>query len=301
MLVACAAVGALLAGCGAGPSQLGAAAIIGDHVVGIDQVQQQISAELANVPQARQLQQQGKFDQVARTIVSYAIFHELATQLATEQGIHVDQQLVDRITEQSLAAQSSGAQDGSVAPERGLLRQSVWDNQVFSAIGGKLAPRLSITVDTAVVSDKSVAVAKAKEIADNPQRADEIIKSLGANSKTNLVNKTLQLDTASQLASLFVVPQGSVVAYQFDNSGASWLVGYVKKRDTSASPVDMDSVDPQLIPAIGKGAAAVTAVQRGLKVNPRYGVWDPLALSLAPSTGEAVGVTLTAKTQNPNQ
>ncbi|MBV8932586.1 MAG: hypothetical protein JO285_08580, partial [Kutzneria sp.] len=82
LLAACAATGALLAGCDTSQGQVGAAAIVGDHIVTLDDVQQQITQELVAEPEARELQKAGKFDQVARLIVQLSVWHELTTQLA---------------------------------------------------------------------------------------------------------------------------------------------------------------------------------------------------------------------------
>ena len=42
--------------------------------------------------------------------------------------------------------------------------------------------------------------------------------------------------------------------------------------------------------AVGAQLLRVTAQRIGVQLSPRYGVWDEIALSAAPSAGETIGI-----------
>ncbi|MGH8921657.1 MAG: hypothetical protein ACRD0H_25530, partial [Actinomycetes bacterium] len=71
-------VGALLTGCGAGSSQVGAAAFVNDTEIPLEQVHSQLTAVLAKEgPQTReQLVADHQLDDLSRRIVTVAIRHE---------------------------------------------------------------------------------------------------------------------------------------------------------------------------------------------------------------------------------
>ncbi|MBV9844156.1 MAG: hypothetical protein JOZ47_03655 [Kutzneria sp.] len=302
LLAACAATGALLAGCDTSQGQVGAAAIVGDHIVTLDDVQQQITQELVAEPEARELQKAGKFDQVARLIVQLSVWHELTTQLAAREGIQVDQRQVDRDYAQAGGKGPQFLQEVPLTLNGEQFRRYLWDTAVFTGLGKKYAAKSAVTVDVAVVDDKTTATALARRVAADPGRAGTLLKAAGVGG-TTLMDQTLSATNSDPaLASLFGVDAGTVVAYQVQNGGAAWLVGYVKARNDNAPAVDPgQGVSPQMLEQQGQLMMGRYAQQIGLKVNPRYGVWDPLNVGLAPSDDETIGLVLAAGSHPENR
>ena len=89
-------VGALVAGCGAGPSRVDAAAVIGSDTLSLSEVQSQITAALARPGLAEQLASNGYAQaDVGRAVVSELVLHDLLERSAAEQGIVVREDEVD--------------------------------------------------------------------------------------------------------------------------------------------------------------------------------------------------------------
>ena len=93
-LVAVAAVGALVSGCGS-PVQAGSAVIVGDTTVPLEQVQSQVGTLLARVPADQR--QQDTAPTLARDIVTNELLHNLLARAAAEQGVTVTDAEVERV------------------------------------------------------------------------------------------------------------------------------------------------------------------------------------------------------------
>ncbi|MCR6487247.1 SurA N-terminal domain-containing protein [Amycolatopsis sp. OK19-0408] len=153
-LVAVVAGAFLLAGCGSGPSQVGAAAIVGDHSVSIDRVQDLINKAVREQPYAQKLASEHKLDQLGRAIVGQLVVHELLTQIAEKEGIavnygQVDAQLKsDPLTGPVPADSSNEAQAVSQVVARTRdHREELTDTYLAQALAEKKLPNLSVTFD----------------------------------------------------------------------------------------------------------------------------------------------------------
>ena len=88
---------ALLAGCGSGPSQVGAAAIVGDTVIPIQYVQSWWERYVADAQVKEQIRANGQFDDLGRAIVREAVRHELLKQTAAREGLRYDEAQVTEL------------------------------------------------------------------------------------------------------------------------------------------------------------------------------------------------------------
>jgi hypothetical protein len=84
----------VLAGCGSGPSQVGAAVIVGDHAVSVDDVQGKLDKLLQDNALAKTLAQQHKLDLLSRSIVSREVLNRATDEAAKADGLVVDEKLV---------------------------------------------------------------------------------------------------------------------------------------------------------------------------------------------------------------
>ncbi|MEV4057560.1 SurA N-terminal domain-containing protein [Amycolatopsis sp. NPDC049688] len=144
----------LLAGCGSGPSQVGAAAVIGDHTISIDQVQDLITKAVREQPYAQKLAGEHKLDVVGRAVVSQLVLHELVTRAAEKQGItpnyaQIDAQLAkDPLNGQVPADASNEAQAVSQVVARTRdHREELTDTFLAQALADKAVPNSSVTFD----------------------------------------------------------------------------------------------------------------------------------------------------------
>jgi hypothetical protein len=85
---------------------------------------------------------------------------------------------------------------------------------------------------------------------------------------------------------VFGTPVGEVVAYQPDPQQATWNVFKVTQRRTDATPADpaaASALSMQELYLIGQRTLQPEADALAVRVNPRYGVWDEVALRVVPA------------------
>ncbi|WP_235191061.1 SurA N-terminal domain-containing protein [Amycolatopsis rifamycinica] len=153
-LVAVVAGALLLTGCGSGPSQVGAAAVIGDRTVSIDQVQELINKAVREQPIAQKLAGEHKLDVVGRAVVSRLVLHELLVKAAEKQGIRpnyaqIDAQLAKDPLNGPVPADASNeaqAMTQVVARVRDH-REELTDTYLAQALADKVVPNASVTFD----------------------------------------------------------------------------------------------------------------------------------------------------------
>lgn len=290
-----ATVGALLAaGCGSGPPQAASAVIVGNTAVSLDTVQQRVNAVLAKEPAAQQLQQQHKLDQVSRQVVQMAVWHELARQAAASEGVTVTDQQVSQLVDQAGGAEQ--ASRGTIY-DAATFRDRAQDQLVMMAVGRKYLNRLSVTFDITQVGSRQAALDKARQLAAQPDQADRVLQADRAAGVPVATNQKLTAAAAPAYAlPLFGVRPGTVVAFSPEGDTAQWIVALVHDRhidpDTPAnagSAAPQQQEDPQQLAQVGLRVLAPLADGLGIRVNPRYGVWDPVGMAVAPSTAEATG------------
>lgn len=300
VLAACAAVGALVTGCGSGPTQIGTAAVVGGHPISLDVVQQNITNVLADSADARSLQQQkpSTFAPVARTIVKYSVWDELSNQLAAKNGVRVDQAQVDQLYNQvSSSGQYPTLSQLKNIPVKGeMLRDYVRDVLIWQAVGAK-SRDLSVTLDAAIVQDRASAQALVDQVTAHPDQDKQLFQRAGAASQQVVVDQTFTPgQTAQLLFPAFGVKPGSVIAYvQSGESGDTWVVVYLKKRGTTVGQSADAQADPQVDGLLGQEQMFQYSADAGVQLNPRFGVWEPVIGEVSPSEGESSTIDATVK------
>jgi hypothetical protein len=293
LAVAALALG-LLGGCGSGPSQYNAAAIVGDRAVPLDEVQQQLDTVLAKEgPEAKaQLKEGDQLDDVARQIVSLEVQHELLTIRAQRERLSVDEQQVTRLVEQLGGAEA--ASRGTVYSAEDF-RERARDQLLAVELGRKYLPRLAVTVDyttadTRAAAEQRVAELAAAGSAGAREQIRDDVESGGAAALDQRIVAARNPSFAS--APVFGVQEGTVVAFPSDQQAGSWLVMVVTSRSITegdAQPAGTDGLDQSLLAAAGLRQLAMTAGQVGVRINPRYGVWDRVSLQAVPDADEKTG------------
>jgi len=297
VLAACAAVGALVTGCGAGPGggEIGAAAIVGGTTIPLDVVQQNITNVLVDSADARKLQQQkpSTFPQVARTIVQLSVLHEATSQLAAKSGVKINQAQVDQVYGQATAAGHGLQLDQTTGVEaKGqILQNYIGDELVWNAIGAKQARTTQATVDYVQVADRNAAQALVDKVALHPEDDKKLFSGSGA----SIDAVATPAGVAKDLIWLFAANAGQVVAFPLQSQNG-WAVIYVKKRSDNAGDTTGGQDTSQLAVFYGQLQVDRYAQQVGLTLNPRFGVWEPLTGQVSPSDGESSTILKTVKT-----
>ncbi|NUT50331.1 MAG: hypothetical protein HOV94_23945 [Saccharothrix sp.] len=295
-----AAVALLVAGCGTGPGQVGSAAIVGDTVLPLEQVQQRLDIVLKKEPEARKLHDQHKLDTVARQLVTLGVQHELIEQAARREGVTVSEEDVTESVEQAGGAEIASQ---NTVYDATTFRERAKDQLLLVELARKYVDRMEVTFDYFFAKDNAEAVEKAKQVAADPSRMAEFIADAPEGSQGQALAKqgqrvrSAESPQSAQLP-LFGVPAGTVVAFAPDPSNAQWIVAYVTDRRTdvrASGESSTEQLTPQLLEQIGLRLVQGLAGDPEIRINPRYGLWDGTALALAPSEGELSGYQATVR------
>ncbi|HKS48010.1 MAG TPA: hypothetical protein VJT49_23440 [Amycolatopsis sp.] len=287
----------LLAGCGSGPSQARAAVLIGDREISVDQVQQLIDRAVRTQPAAQQLAQQHKLDLIGREVVRQLVVHELIGEVAQREGLSADPAVVGQLVAALGQPQSATAADPSQLAGLIVARvrdhtESATDIALEQELGSKYYRNMSVTFDfTSISSDeggdrRGQAFATAEQLAAAPNTAARRDNKFAAVQDPELAS-----------TALYGVPAGNVVVFQPPGGEAVWVVAVIRQRDF-AGPVAVDGAvqaSPDQLASIGIRLLQPYVAESGVKINPRYGVWDPVSMSLAPNSGETTGLVLPVK------
>jgi hypothetical protein len=275
VVVAVLAAGVLAGGCG-GPDQVGAAVIVDGNVVPLERVQSQLDTALSRPDRLAALTAQGGGPaDVARSIVSREVIHDLLQRRAAAEGIAVSDAQVD-----ARLAESGGVQaalDSSIY-DLPALRSRVRDDLIAMALADKAVGGLSVTADLVAVMSRDDADRTAKTLAAGGPAADALFGNPQTSARGTVYDAVTAPDAAGTV--LFGTPVGGVVAFQPDQRQSTWIVFKVTDRRTDA-PFDQQAVSAisstQKV-AIGERLLQPDADRLGVRVNPRYAAWDPIQL-----------------------
>ena len=283
-----AVVGAVVSGCG-GPDQAGSAVIVGDTVVSLESVQDQLTAALARVPAENKQQDTGA--QVARDIVTKEILHGLLQRQAAAAGITVADSDVD-----AFIAQQGGTQallQGSILDVDGL-RGQVRDNLIAIALAKRSVGGLEITADLVAATSKAEALADAQKLAAGGPGAAALFGDPQTSQRGGVYSGAATPSIGS--SPLFGASQGDTVYFQPSPQQATWIVAHVTGRRTDArsDPAALSRISQDQLVGIGQRTLQPVADQLGIRVNPRYGVWDPIALRVVAADQVSGGLVRSA-------
>jgi hypothetical protein len=292
VIVLAVVIGALVSGCGSGPSQVGSAAIIGPTAVPTQDIEARLDQALSRTEIVDQLSAQGiTTPDIVRDIVTQSVLHELSVVAARENGIVVTDADVDA----ELA--SLGGPDAVLERFLGDLptvRERVWDQLVAERLATQQVSTLAVTVDIVGVASRSDAEAAAKILAAGGPAADAYF---AANPETSRRGYEYRASTNPEVAisPVFGTPVGGAGWFQPVPGQDSWIAFRVVDRRTDAPPVppDMDAlaqVGKSGLVEIGTRQLQPVADAVGVRVNPRYGVWDQVSLRVLDEDQVAGGI-----------
>lgn len=303
--------GVLLAGCGTGPSRVGAAAIVGDdHRITVSEVQDRSAYVLDREgPQAKaQLVRDGQLPMLSRQIVTEEVLHHLATVAAQREGITVDEAELNR------AIQERG---GPAEIEAGTVfdpessRERVRDSLISAELGRRALRDLAVSFHMITEANRADALRRVEQLAGGDARqarqviGEEAVRRQASPDQLAAVDQTLtgadlvgadgqqgsllQFLAASPLVG---VDAGTVVAWRplQAQQAVPWLIMVVTEQDAEgAAPADPSRVDEELLTSIGRRQLTSLADELGVEISPRYGLWDLAAMAVAPNENETEG------------
>jgi hypothetical protein len=294
----------LIGGCSSsGPSQLGAAAIVGDTTIPIEQVQAQVDTVLAKEgEQTRaQLVAGRQLDDLSRQIVTLLIRHELIELVAEREDLSVNSAQVSKLLYDLGGPEV--ASKGTIWDTEGFRRQAR-DRLLMIELGRKTL-RTAVNFDYTTAATRTAAIARAEQLAAaGPRGSRELISADADAGKDATVGKRVVAGDDPIFASspAFGAAKGSVVAFQLADT-QPWLIMVIRNHLDRAEPSDEapepDEIDPEVLEAIGLRQVAQIAENSELRLNPRYGVWDVVNMEAVPNKNETGGVIAPLATDPP--
>lgn len=286
VLAAVVVVGAVVSGC-AGGEQAGAAVIVGDSVVPLETVQKQVTAQL-NLPVQGQPPAP---EAVARMVVSNEIMRTTLRRITASRGITIPDASIDQFIESQGGVESLLANSG--VPDEPQLRTAVVDFLAQLQLGQQLAPGLSVVYDTLEAPDRADAEKKARVLAAGGAAADALLADPRSAARRGVTTQAVDIaDDPSGV--VFSTPAGRVGYFQTSEQGP-WRVFKVTERRTGGTPdpAAAKRLSIELSVQVAQRSVALEAEQLGIKVNPRFGEWDPVRMGVV-GAGTSLGALLPA-------
>jgi hypothetical protein len=298
----------MLAACGSGPSQLGSGVIIGDSVITTGTLQQKFDRDVADRTKRETLRDRNGLDGEMREIIAYTVQHQMLARLAAKNGLGATDQQVDAYLQEVGGAdrlQQVFPQDGT------SIRDWARDDLLAAEYARRQLPTLGVTLDVIPVDSRAKALAQAAQLAaaTPAQRTAIYAADQAAGATVQQAQQFTAADSPNDATTtpVYTVPAGTVVAFktldpQTGQDTNQWLLVVVLDRSTTAKPQQPQDVSTRQAAVIGRRMLALAADQGQVKLNPRFGVWDPLAFtgpSPAANDGEVSGVVLPLKQTAP--
>jgi hypothetical protein len=308
-----AAAAALLTACSSGPSQVGNALIVGNNSVSVSQVQQELNALLASQPAVKQAQKQGQLALYSRNIVTTNARHDLVGKVAAANQVTVTDEEVDQLISGSGGAAKLAP---ALATTPANLHGVVKDLLLEVGLARKNADGL--TVQAAVLDEKNraTAVTTAQKLANDPTSLPALVKAANAAAggqqaaiadQTFSVSQYLQSVQSQQQQAqsqgqqappenegpLFGTPANTVVIFQISTQAPDWFVALIKARHPNGNATRpttgsvADASDLMTLQQLGVSLMQPDASRAGVRVSPRYGVWDPVGVQVLGSQNQA--------------
>jgi hypothetical protein len=223
---------------------------------------------------------------IARDVVTGTVLHDLLSRAAATSGITVTEADVDAALEKSGGAASVLSQSLYDLP---TIRERLRDRLIAVRHAERFAPGLTVTADVIATDSRDDAAAKARVLAAGGPEAEALFTDNPQNSRRSMSFDALRSPQASTV--LFGLPVGRTAYFQPPQQD-SWVVLRVTDRrtDPNADPGAAASLGESDLAAIGQRLLQPLAEEVGVRVNPRYGVWDPVSMSVVPEDQESGAV-----------
>lgn len=285
---------AALTACGTGPSQVNSAVIIDDQVISVDEVQALVD-KVVKEPAAQPLAQQHKLDLVAREVVRQLIVGDLLDDVAGKENLQVDQDQLAQLRDQNPFKQKMEA--GSDVPTEQLVPELVYRARGFEAYANEQLlldayakahiGKNTATYNLVSIQDVDEARTLAEKISARPDEAAGLMRDAAAKTGTPpQTNMEAAPGDALYLAApknaVFVLPAG-----QGAQGGGGFQVVHmvnVGMSSTTSPDADLSQVDPSQLPTLGRFLLRPVAIETGIRISPRYGVWNEATLNVVPKS-----------------
>lgn len=281
----------LVTGCGAGPNQAQAAAVIGDSTISLGDIQNKVNGVIAKVPDSVEISGQ-KFGngqdnaaKITNLMLRYAVYDKLTSIAAQRENLHVDQAQLDALVKQA-TAQRANPFDTAITDAIGRDTPARHE-LLISDYARKYWNTLKIDFDFVLVPSQQDAHKVADDMAAHPDQIARIVKAanglgvlgqqLTPASWAELAISEANAGRGSglQLVPVFGARAGTVLAVAPGEMSTAWMVINVRSR-TVGSPTGTPPQFADLLSMVGSYLLGALGADVGVRINPRYGSWDPI-------------------------
>ncbi|MHA6805640.1 SurA N-terminal domain-containing protein [Salinifilum ghardaiensis] len=280
----------VLAGCGTA-DRAGAAAFVGGTRVPVGEVRGWLHETLREEPGLkRRLQQRDEVDDLGRELAAQLVREELTRRAAQEEDLAVS---AAQVRELISGAGGAAALTEGTPYQRDQLPRAARSELTLVELGREYYDRLAVSFVMTRADSREDARRKARRMAAGPQQARDL---LAADRRSGLPAQRIDGLRASAAPStaagtpLFGARAGTVLAYEPRPGSGQWLVARITRRDEHAEPDRRARpAGEQVLSRFGEQLLGLTAAREGVRLSPRYGVWDPIALTTRSSEDELRG------------
>jgi hypothetical protein len=166
----------------------------------------------------------------------------------------------------------------------------------MAALGRAALHSSAVTVDYTTADTRTAAKQRVEQLSQAGSKAarQSIDADVRAGKDAELGKRVVAADDpVFATTPAFGVAEGTVVAFQLEDT-KPWVIMVVKNRTTrGVQPSDhapqIDLIDPAVLEAIGLRQLALVGEDVGVRLSPRYGVWDPVSLQVVSDENETGG------------
>ena len=147
----------------------------------------------------------------------------------------------------------------------------------------RVVPGLTVAADLVAAISRDDAAEKARVLNAGGPAAD----ALFTDPETSRRGVSYQAERSPEAAAtvLFGLPEGRTAYFQPSSQQSGWIVLRITERSTTAGagPDALASVGQVELATIGERLLQPLSEEVGVRVNPRYGVWDQVSLRVVPA------------------
>lgn len=294
-------VAALLStACGA--SQAGTAAYVGDTTVSVRSLQSQVDLVLAYRSGATEVRSQ--LPAVTARVLSQDVLRGLVQAAVTRTGLPVDEKAIaDQLAALNPATVLAQPAQNYLTPDS--FAALVRDQLILAQLGKRSWDGLGVTVDLVTATDRGDAQNKARRMAVSDAESAAVVAEANANTQQAQQGLALSPATAATLAAtpVFATPAGDAVAFALagqQSQAPQWYVARILSRRTDAAvstasgavPAAQATISNTL--SLGLSLLPQLAGDPQVRLNPRYGQWDPTASRVIAATDVPSAIVVTS-------
>ncbi len=263
-------------------TQPGTAAYVGDATVSVQRLQSQVDAVLAYRSGPANADVRSRLPMITQQVLGQDVLGGLIDAALARTNFAVNEQEISTQLA-SVDASTVLGQPAQTYLTPDSLTALVRDQLVLVQLGRQAWDGLSITVDLVTATDRADASAKAQRMAVGDAESAAVVQEAVAAQRQATSGLVLNPAEAPSLTAtpVFATPAGSALAFALQ--GKQWYAARIVSRSTDSAPsTAANAVAAAQAPVANTLSLGLSLLPRlagdpQVRLNPRYGQWDPSA------------------------